>query len=469
MTLHEALARLDDTGFLLGAGRRKKAIRALLEAPDGAGMEPLAKALGRDHPDAKRIAAALSALSVDEEADKVRALWSAFVVNPQPPVGSCLAKVGWPPDAPVEERLSRRVLELAGADAAPEVLGALVAFARALPVADEALNDAIYAAWLRSQSLELEKLIADQHRQPATPALEALHTLVTGRLDRYAALEDKDGALLVQAFGMAPEPFRQRIARSVQANGDRGLLQAYRRAQDASGMDPAQRVENLKRLGDDDGLFEATRSMRMLDVLPLCEHWARSQSRPSADRPRLVVESAVETFIALGQVEIEPGPELPDGLVDIFDYWRQENPSKEQLAEDLEAEDPFEKARGLYLGHEQGLVDQQRLRQAAGSDHWPGRLIARMLNPDVARDAKEDHVIWVNAVAGDASLLHAPIECGPDEYTRNSERLAQARGLLKILCAFQGAFVAGGLVLDEIDEADDRAAVELEDADDVQF
>ncbi|MGH8547619.1 MAG: hypothetical protein ACRERU_03255 [Methylococcales bacterium] len=39
---------------------------------------------------------------------------------------------------------------------------------------------------MRAQYGELEKLITEQERQPGSPALEALHALVTGGLERYA-------------------------------------------------------------------------------------------------------------------------------------------------------------------------------------------------------------------------------------------------------------------------------------------
>jgi hypothetical protein len=169
----------------------------------------------------------------------------------------------------VETKTRRDVLALAAEGAAQEILQAVAAFARALPVGDEAGNDAIYAAWVRSRSEAIGKLIAEQGRQPATPALEALHALVTGRLERYAALKDQDGTLLVQAFALAPEPFHARLAQSVAASPDRAIKDAYRRALTSGAVDPAQGVENLKLVGDEDGLFEQPRSLRLLEVLDL--------------------------------------------------------------------------------------------------------------------------------------------------------------------------------------------------------
>ncbi len=59
----------------------------------------------------------------------------------------------------------------------------------------------------------------------------------------------------------------------------------------------------------------------------------------------------------MGKFQVEPGPELPKGLVDIFEYWRRQPPSDADLRADLQADDPFRKARGLYLGHGRGLVE----------------------------------------------------------------------------------------------------------------
>jgi len=141
------------------------------------------------------------------------------------------------------------------------------------------------------------------------------------------------------------------------------------------------------------------------------------------------------------------------------------------------AEDPFQKARGFYLGSERGLVDPKRLAEAARSDHWPERLIARLVDPNAPAGAPEDHVLWANACAGDASLLSASIGGTPEDYARHSALLQQASGpaagrtraLLGILCTFQGVFVAGGITLDETAEPTDRRAVEVEEAGDVEF
>ena len=477
MTIEDAKRKLYDTTFLLGRFRRRGAIRALAESPDPADAVLLTEALRKNHPNSAAITGVLQRLSPERDADKVAAFWVALGQAPHPALAGVLARLGWPPARPADVKTAREVLGVAAADALPEVLRAVVVFVRSLPVTDEALNDAIYAAWVRSQSEDLERLIAEQGRQPGSPALEALHALATGRIERYAALRDEDGSLLAQAFAMAPQPFKERIARAVAGSPDRRLKEAYRRALLGGGLDDAQSVASLKLVGDDDGLFEKTRALRLGTVLELCERWAASDSRPSRPEQRAVVDRAVTAWRALGKFQVEPGPELPKGLVDIFEYWRRQQPSDAGLRADLQADDPSRKARGLYLGHERGLVDRQRLAAAANGEHWPERLVARLVDPATLAEAREDPVLWVSVCAGDGAMLQTPIGGTPEDYARHSSLLGKVRGaaaartraLLEILCAFQGAFVASGISIDETAEATEQTAVEVEDAGPVEF
>jgi hypothetical protein len=212
-------------------------------------------------------------------------------------------------------------------------------------------------------------------------------------------------------------------------------------------------------------------------VVDLCERWSAGAGRPAGSQQRAAVERALTAHRTLGTFKVEQAAPLPDGLVDIFEWWRHEKPSDQQLRSDLDASDPFRKARGLYLGREGGLVDDARLRAAAASEHWPERLVARLMEPDLFLEAGQDHVFWVNQCAGDASLLLSPIDGMPEDYARHTALLGQARGpiglrtraLLEILCAFQGVFVANGIVVEEGTEAADRGAVEIEDAPHADF
>jgi len=480
VTTDEAKGRLYDTTFLIGAFRRRSAIKALAEGPDSAGVVALAQALQERHPDHRRIRRVLRQLSALRDDHKIAALWAAWAQAPGPELAKILSALGWPSECTQDARFVRAVLAAATSAAAPEIMRAVAVFARALPIKDEASNDGIYAAWIRCQSAELEKLIDEQARQASSPALEALHALVTGRLERYFELGDADGMLLVHAFNMAPEPFRQSIARTVGASSDRGLLENYRRALSSVTADAASNVENLKLVGDEDGLFEVTRSLRLLEVLDLCERWSASAGRPGGTQQRAAVErslAAYRTLGTLGAFQVEDSAPLPEGLVDIFEWWRHEKTSDEQLRCDLDASNPFLRARGLYLGREGALVDDVRLRGAAASEHWPERLVARLLEPELFSEAVPDHVFWVNACAGDAALLLAPIDGMPEDYARHTALLGQGRSpigsrtraFLEILCAFQSVFVASSIVIDESTETADRGAVEIEDAPHVDF
>lgn len=477
MTTSDDRRRLYDTTFAIGVFRRRAAIKALAESPDPAATVALAEALANGHSNAERISEVLSQLSAERDADKVKALWMDWVRSPTAPVARVLARLGWPTAHVADARLSRDILGVTDPGVPPQVQRAVAAFARDLQVGDEAANDVIYGAWIRAQSAELEKLITEQGRQPGSPALEALHALVTGQLERYAALKDDDGMLLVQAFAMAPEGFRERLARTVAASPDRRIKEAYRRAVTGAGVTAGVRLDHLKLVGDEDGLFEAVRSLRLAEVLDLCERWAAVAARPAGAQQRAAVDKAVTAWRGLGEFKVEPGPRLPDGLVDIFDWWRSQKPSDAELRADLGAPDPFQRARGLYLGHERGLVDGARIAAAGNSEHWPERLIARLVDPALLAQAKEDHVLWVSACAGDASLLNAAIGGTPEDYARHTDLLgkargpaaARSRGLLEILCGFQGVFVASEITVDECVEATDPGAVVIEDAPDGEF
>jgi hypothetical protein len=477
VTLDEARARLFDTGFLFGGLRRRVAIKALVAAADPAGVEVLAQALAQDHPRHNEIIEGLSRLSAATDAAKVQALWAAFAKGPIPALAGLLARLGWPPEQPIPGKLALAVLAAATAGADPQVLLAVAAFARALPVSDEAGNNAIYAAWVRTQSRELERLIAEQGRQPATPAFEALYALVVRDFERYAVLADCDGSLLSQAFVMAPKPLRVRLAQGVAASPDRGIKGAYRRAIAGGVRDRAQGLENLELVGDEDGLFEQARHLELLETLELCKRWSGTPGRPSHAVQRAAVDRAVDAYRSLGTFQVEPGPELADGLVDVFDHWRGERPSDAELCADLGADDPFRKARDLYLGYERGLVGASSLAGAAESDHWPERLTVRLLGFGAETRAGEDPVLWVESCGGDSSLLHAPVGGSPDDYACHRAALERTSGpvagrtkaLRGILCAFQGVFVAGGITLDETGEAVDRRAVEVEDAGDLEL
>src|SRR3989338_7350393 len=229
-----------------------------------ASVTALAGALDKGHPDAARIDIVLRQLSAERDTGKVLALWGHWAQVPTVPVAAILAHLGWPTGCAAQPKIMRDILAAVNQDATSEILKAVTAFARSLPVADEGINDAIYGAWMHSQSDDLEQLITEQERQPGNHALEALHALVAHRPEGYAALHDENGRVLIQPFNRAPEPLREGLARAVPPSHDRRLKAAYREALAGSGADASSSVDNLKRVADEDGLFESCRSLRLM-------------------------------------------------------------------------------------------------------------------------------------------------------------------------------------------------------------
>ena len=270
MTLDEARKRLFDTTFLLGGLRRRAAIKALAASPGEAGVLALVAALGQNHPSPQEILHALVRLSPEAEADKVEALWTALVSHPKPALAGVLARLGRPRARVVPAKTARDVLSVAVEGTGPEILQAIAVFARALPVGDEAGNDAIFAAWVRSQSAELERLIAEQGRQPATPPWRpctpwspAGWSATPPSRTRTAPAWCRPSLWPLNLL-CAPSAERRRQP----GPGDQQGLPPCP-VERCGGPGPG--VENLKLVGDEDGLFEQTRALRLLDVLDLCQ------------------------------------------------------------------------------------------------------------------------------------------------------------------------------------------------------
>lgn len=274
---------------------------------------------------------------------------------------------------------------------------------------------------------------------------------------------------------MAPDSFRQRINQTVVKSGNAQLVAIYRRAMSGQeGFDRRLYVDALKTAGDEDRLFDALREMTLIESLELCQHWAESDRLPEDARRRQTVQRAVASYRSLGDLRFEQGPPPPSGLRGLFTVWEGESHSETLAQADGNDQDPLNRARQLYLAGRRGRVADQRIAEASKSDHWPERLVARLLRPDLAA-AAADHVQWIGAISGvDAGTLEAKVLGTPVEYAQHSERLTLARkgggaaqrsvGFLEILCAFQGAFVAGGITVEATGEATEAGALELEDA-----
>jgi hypothetical protein len=344
-------------------------------------------------------------------------------------------------------------------------------YVRSLPN-QEQYNDLIVDEWIRTGSPFL-KALAGEPRLPSDPAKEALIRLVNGDLDGYRALQDENGALLTEALALASPEMRQAINETILNARDGALADAYRMAMaaGAEGADSEIGIRALIASGNEDGLVEATRTMLLSEVLPLCDHWAETGRRPENEKYAEIVERALTARSGMPEIEIEPAPDLPKGLEDLFEVWRRESGEPEQIRKNLESPDPFVRAGALFMGSERGVVDEAMLREKAKSKDWPERLVAS-LRGGRDPDAGEDHVAWVNTVAGlDADLLVAPIACGPEDmqWTDNlCRRLRDTHGavaqhnlaLAETLAAFRSLY-GGQIVVSADDSAQQKEAVEV--------
>jgi formylglycine-generating enzyme len=147
-----------------------------------------------------------------------------------------------------------------------------------------------------------------------------MHALVTGRLDRYAALKEEDGGLLTQAFALAPEAFRERMAKAVAGSPE----ETYRFARTTGAVDTGKSVENLRAVGDEDyedWLFETTHSLRLSAAFELCERLAHG-----AGRNRITVnvwDGSLLAYVPAGMSEMGDGQDAdcPKHRVELSAYW----------------------------------------------------------------------------------------------------------------------------------------------------
>jgi hypothetical protein len=484
---------LFDETFLLRAWRRGKALKFLFGKGDFEAVRILVDAVDRSHPSAHTIQEFLARVSSREAVDALVAAWTAqhrpwlgpiaveralaldfaatlpldretaWLVAPHAAEGSQLGAVA---DAYVQRAIQAqpefltaflfklgkghllprnrlmvsRALELLSEQDSQVRTGAET-WLKALPNAQQ-WNDLIVDEWIRAQSPFLAGLVAAP-RLPSNPAKEALIHLVNRNITGYRRLEDRDGALLGEALAMASPEMRKIINEVVLEAKDGALADAYRRATSAGAQtDPQLALRALMASGNEDALFETARGRTLSEVLPLCRHWSETKRRPNRERPREIVDQAVTAFARMPEVEVEPAPALPDGLRDLFEVWRSEPLSDTQLRQDLQAPDPFVRARGLFLGGERGLVDEKALRAKASSADWPERLIVALRHPDALRG--KDHVHWINECAGvEGDLMGVRLE-------RGSAGLERAPALCNALRHAKGALNARNLALAEM-------------------
>ncbi len=335
----------------------------------------------------------------------------------------------------------------------------VIAYAGGLPVEARA-NDAIYDCWIRTQSPEIEKVIAGQQRFPSSVAKETLLRLSVGDVDGYLTLEDESGQIFREAWGIAPDPLRQRVTQTVTKSGNSRLIDAYTRALGArDGIDVKTVVEARKTAADEDGLFDASRPLRVLELLDLCARWAENGKLPSDPARRRAAENAVAAFKEVGKIEFEQAPALPEGLVDFFDA---------EMDGDLSSPDPFIRLHAAV--HGKSAPDVKKL---AASEHWPDRLAARLLAPELAISGEKEHVQWTSLAGGviSNSLFATTAEGTPAEHETllrlreasagRGDRVAVInRGLAGVVLAFQSHFQRGAIASQADDSAEQRGAIQ---------
>ena len=337
-------------------------------------------------------------------------------------------------------------LELLG-EKEPQVRSGAEAWLTALPNAQQ-WNDLIVDEWIRTQLPFLARLVAEP-RLPSSPAKEALIQLVHGKVEGYRKLDDRDGALLAEALGLATPEMRKAINEVVLNARDAALADAYRLAAAAGTQqaDPQVALRALMASGNEDSLFESVRDMTLTEVLPLCRRWAETKRRPKIERYRAIVDRAVVVFQRLPDLEIEPAPALPAGLQDLFEVWQSETVPDAQLKQELEGGTPLTRARALLLGSQRGWVNEAALRSRAKSPDWLERLVAALRFPDAL--TADEPVQWIKSCVGvEGGLVSAKLVCGPEEAQRTEALCAafkQSKGrlaernlaLAEILAAFR--------------------------------
>ena len=515
MDTKTAARQLFDEGFLLGGRRRRKALAYLRERGDSEAVGVLIDAVDRDHPKREAIARYLNGITDSAVIDGMVNLWSqkrqdwltpiaveralvcgktsslpmdrevamriADYASRQDMAGGVSAygervlqekpkfalrfilKVGWGSRLAADVRILHGVVNLLK-DRDEAVSSAAEAYLQTAPNKPE-FNSVIVDAWIQTESPQLDAIVKEP-RLPSEPDKVALVQLLRGDISGYHKLNDASGVHMAGALAMATPDMRRAINAVVLDSRDATLAEAYRQASAAGGegADSQQAIQALIASGNEDGLVEAIRTMTLSEVLPLVKHWAETDRRPQNPDYLKYVERAVAAQKATPDLAIEPAQNLPDELEDIADIWRENPPT------DLQAEDPVERAGALFDGWRKGRLDQDALRQKAGSPDWPERLVAALAGHGPSAE-KPDHVMWINTVAGlDGDLMARAIQCGPEERQQSDDlrrQLAQAPGdlakhnwaLCETLCAFRELY-GGQIVLGEDDSPDRPDAIQ---------
>lgn len=461
MRTEQAIRQISATG-LLGGWRRRRAINALARLPCPANYLVLATTLNTGHPNAKLIASILKRLTASRDGEIIETIWRAWVENPKPALAIVLKHIGWPQGRQLDINFADSILALITKQpVAPEIIEAIECVAPALPVDNGIVNDSLYKAWAYSQSTILEHSINLRGHQPSNPMLETLYALVTGQLERYKALEDEEANLLTQAVHFAPVVLLERISNTIATSADPQLRYAYRMALSRANLNIIQHFTQLQLIGDEIGLFAQIATLRLGQVLELCERWANNTFDWSAyPSQQATLAQAMPAYLELKTPKQSLNPNLPTGVVNIFDYWHIKQLTSSNI---IRSDNPINRARSLYLGNNANIK--------INNDQWLERLAARITNTTSITKPTNDPVCWVAVGDSEASLLQTPIVGTPITYLQHTALLAQTytatmprvAELLKILCAFQKVFVGSDIVIETLREPPERNAIRVED------
>jgi len=382
-------------------------------------------------------------------------------------------KLGRAESIATDPKTARAVLD-SFTDADAEVRAGAKAYARLLP--DETgVNDALYDLWLRTEAAEIADLLSGDRRLPSSPAKEALLHLTSGHVDRYHAMGDPNGQIFRDAYAMASRGLRAKLNDVAMKSRDVRLIDLYASTVGSAEVAIKPVLDARMAAGDEDGLFEALRPLGIGDLLDLCERWRETGRRPKEATRRRAVDLAVAALERLGgNVELDPPPELPDGLVDFFQFWEEQNLDAAALRDRLKAEDPFVRAGAAWAVSRRGALPAGLSDKMASSDDWPERFVARLV--DAKHVAPKDEHVRFTSLFHDVvseAVLSATAGGSPAENQRlrqvvgdGRQRAGRAaaleRELAQILLAFQDAFLGGLVTVHADDAAREKEAVRIE-------
>ncbi|KOR32446.1 hypothetical protein TI05_07195 [Achromatium sp. WMS3] len=497
MTKEQAIQYLN-ASFLFGSWYRLAAIKTLAYTK---GVEPiliLAKALLANHPNSTIIAEILKRLSPTQDEKRIVALWQLWVTDPKPTLATVLINLGWPRNYKLESGLAKQILRLVTYQCDSIIVQAAICCTEVLPD-DESVNEALYIAWINSQSKDLEEFIAVTKRQPENPALEILHALVNGEISHYIDLDDPEGELLAQAVKLATRVFVQIMAETIANSINNAdsyddtaskLRILFRKALYHASIDYKTCLTCLKIIGDEEGLFEQIPRLKLDQVLELCERWINNITWADSSHKKLVLQQAIIAYQNLQNPQKTDVPTLPDGMVDIFTYWKDGHgiPNMHYL------DNPLARARIMYLDYIQqsNISNTPNVRRLA-DQHWLERLMVYFNDTQKLQNAQDDHIYWIANCAQDADYLQTPMSGTPDVYLRHKNLLdtlnrrdsptlhannsslnsssiryssrysTRTSNLIKILCAFQSIFIGTEITVETLREPMESNAIELED------